>query len=1673
MSLIGCMSHIRMSHMSLRVEKTMAFLHQPQRGVTRQPRATPWVGNHNIPEAPKGRHPAATNRTSVVSPLQGWKHRVERQPRALPWAVELRPFGAEPQRASHAFQVMCRVGCRVIRDVGCRVAFASLCLFAFLAANSAFAQAPQVQRPAVTPPVNANADIPMRPTIIFPFDDPKDPLAAERVYLPHAKFVELWNAAHPESRVAPPAPQDGLVAEALVVVAPNKKVDGADTTAKVTARITLFSFRKQQIVLPIPLRLASLSEAKLDDAPAALVVRDENGTTRLHVVIDKPGLHVLDLTAEVPVNQQGPAGQLVIGVDPLPSGKLLFVPPTEDVTFRVNGASNSFRARKGKVALDTNPTRERGLSESEGDTAKKAGDSPASLARRVGLPEGEITYFEVPISAGGDIRLAWQPKQAAGAVDAIVQSDSATAVQVEDAGVRIESGWLFKVPRGAINDVSFSLPKELKVRSISGPDVGGWELGENVDGRVLRVFLRRAVSDQTSLAFELFLETHIADESVAIKLPAFAPLAVSRDFGVVGLFAAPQFALKNIATKGLTQINANQFASPVALSHVSAAPLSAFRYTQRPFDVSFSAQRRAPESTGFAEHALVVERRKVRMSSRLRWELAGALRSSVSVQLPPMWLPVDVDATALQDWHIDPATNVLTVEFTEPRIGAVEVVLQGNVAKEPEDAIAEITAPTPLELSKLVTQAAVWFDPAYQATVNTSNGWKTSDPEHCSEELRTKLSRPAKFVFTSNVVMPEVLGFDLARAVPKLSADAVSLVTVSDTAVDYSLALQWKISEAASDTFTFTTPDWLAGKLDFQGAGIRQTSFVSAGEGSGRTRWTVTLQDPVGSRYFLLATATLPPPAEKREVTAPTIAFERHVAAEGDAAAPADDGQEASPFAPLDTQRQYVVVINISANQLAPIGDVGEAVQRDELPIVVDQHLVDQATAVLRVRGDAPKWSLKSFAAQAGAAASVNLADLTTVLAADGTWRMQCVYTIKNRSRQFLALQLPVKSQALSVFVADQPSRLVELKKEGKTYQLIALPKTSEADLSFQVKLVLSGRLSSGPLLRGLQVWSQEIELPTATVVSLSDDKEFGIPVARTLWAVHVPQEWSAKPVNDPLRHNLTPQAADTADVAYRTTWPQEANELMRVIEGNNPTSQKMQARNNLKQLGLALHNYDARSGIGPGAAPRSEEGRKLAESVKEFDAKNDDLESRIILEATDGGTNFYVAKDQQQAAQAHAAQRQSQRNANGKLFGSQGGQQGGGFQRQIVTDNNRELFLFNSAIIANGEDVNGNGVLDPGEDRNGDGVLNLGSVRDLILGATVDDTSPDSGLKFKLNVAAEAKPTAPIGRATAGGKAAGGRGLPGNQKGVTEEERANRRKQSVDQLGDLNNTVVSEKLAQQQAQQPQSQQPANPQPQNRSSSISNFNAPAQQNGAGSGGLGGNAMGRQPRGDQSGKMLSEMIDRGRGRYGLAQGGGDFRGSGGGGGFGGGQGGGGQGGFGGGGGSGRVSGATRLPFGVGVNSNSGVVGSINTDGVADYQSLVELSDEVWSTGWTQAGGLSLPIEIQHEGNVLRFSRASGSPRLALSVRPNESDKLGLGLVWAAVWAAIALWLLRLIAGASNGCAWRQATAGLSVLGLLGMFFLPSPLSELCFLMFALSAIVLAIGVLRSRRQNVTA
>ncbi len=43
----------------------------------------------------------------------------------------------------------------------------------------------------------------------------------------------------------------------------------------------------------------------------------------------------------------------------------------------------------------------------------------------------------------------------------------------------------------------------------------------------------------------------------------------------------------------------------------------------------------------------------------------------------------------------------------------------------------------------------------------------------------------------------------------------LTVVIARDTSVQYLLYLRWNITAAGESTFVFTTPDWLAGRLEF------------------------------------------------------------------------------------------------------------------------------------------------------------------------------------------------------------------------------------------------------------------------------------------------------------------------------------------------------------------------------------------------------------------------------------------------------------------------------------------------------------------------------------------------------------------------------------------------------------------------------------------------------------------------------------------------------------------------------------------------------------------------------------------------------------------------------------------------------------------------------------------
>ncbi|MEX1228969.1 MAG: hypothetical protein WEB58_01940 [Planctomycetaceae bacterium] len=1010
------------------------------------------------------------------------------------------------------------------------------------------------QQKIVAPPDDSLPSDPNALQIYIPYEPGSDPLAAERVFLPYETFVKLWNQAHPDKKILREAPLKALVTEAIY----SAKLAGTDaattSVVAVTGRIAIYNLEERQHVVALPFHGVALRSAKLNgESAAVLAPTPDHPQPRL--ALSTKGLNVLDVEFDVPVKLAGAAGQFLLPLDPVASGRLTFALPAADLNVRINGSKSAYRLRK----------------------------------------EGEASFVDVPIDRGGDLSVSWQPEEERGAVDSTVLAETSTAVSLDDAGLSVSQGFSFAVKQGSLSELTFDMPEPLRLRRIDGVDVGGWEIQGLGDERTLRIFLRRKVTDTTALAIELFHEAYVTAEAATVDLPLCVPTEVTRETGTIALFAGDQLTLRLGPVDGLQQSEISAFHEVVPLKHLSTPPLAVYRYRLPIASLPLSLSRRQPESRVQGEHGLFLSRRKQHLTSRLLYNLTGAPRSVLPIRMPEGYLVLEVFATGLTDWSQTPNSDgtgqILLLELDSPRTGAVEVVLSGTIPRDAENNSPALDFPYPLEVNRYQAVVALWIDNVYITQLKEFFGWKSIGPDQLPAELRNRNTQPVQLAFTSVEQDPDLILLELTRAQPAMTADSLTVVTVSETAITYALAMQWKITKAAAETFQFTTPDWLKGKLDFQVGGLRQVTQTDLPDG--RVLWTVTLQDAVHQNLFLTAIATLPPSAED-EVLLPALEFEQ---------ASGDDGD----VRPLETQRHYILTVNQSRSQLAPLDEeLVELIPREEVPIVIPDEIAQQATQIVRLLKPrtAPVVELQRFELQQGIPASVNLSELTTVIERDGSWRTAAVYRIKNRSRQFLALWIPEEARILSVFVQGQAARPVEAEREGKTMHLVALPKVSAADLSATVKIVLAGRMINAPLPKGFRLTAKEIDLPAPQVVSTQEDAAYGLPVAKTQWTIYLPDDLNVEPIDDRDRNNLEPVLEEEVILAKEEFLYSEAKELSSLLAGENGVSMrsKQQAFENLKQIQRHLDEFESVRGEAKGRAVDAKKAEKLEEQRKVLD---------------------------------------------------------------------------------------------------------------------------------------------------------------------------------------------------------------------------------------------------------------------------------------------------------------------------------------------------------------------------------------------------------------------------------------------------------------------------------------
>lgn len=1360
-----------------------------------------------------------------------------------------------------------------------KATIASLILLGTLMSNPAASVAQQ--KPIVNPRLPQD--------LIVPYEVGKDPLNAQRIFLTREEFKKLWNAAHPEQSVDQAVASFGTVSQALYAAQVKPGAETGQAVVHVTGRLVIHTVGKQPVTLPLPLGAVAISSALLDGKSATILTHPQHQSSKqkkglehsYSLVVAEPGLHLLDLEFDLPAQQTGNAGSFRIDLHPVASGRLTLELPDKNSQLSVTGTRASYRKQT---------------------TGKK-------------------TALELPVDQGGEIQIAWRPAEERGAIQGIVHCQSTQATIIQDAGLELQSMHQYRIRQGQINQASLKISEDLRIQSINGPDVGGWEIVGTGEARRIKIFLRRDVKETTMVNVVAFQPLSIGKQSRAVNLPQIVPEEITNETGTVGVYAESQFQVRPAEIAGAIQIDTGQFrnsatASPVLnIAGQKLSPQWAYRFSRRPLTLRFSVSRRQPEKQAIAEHAALVSPRKMSLSSRVRYQLKGIPESTFVMELPESYLVLNVNAEGLDDWYIIEQNaddmRVLVFEFKELKTSQVEIVLEGVIPRDANQGVAEVMIPTPLEVSSVRSDLAIWCDESLVARAPELKDWRSISSNDLSGELKAQQSRLPQFAFRSTAELPEWIKLELTPAQPGITANSLVMTTVGNVSVSHTVAIRWSIQGAATSVLSFTTPAWLGEHLGFRGASIRQVDKRVIG--GAVVQWTIYLQDSVEGSYFITADSTLSPPASG-QIEIPEVRV-------------MDTSGKVDPqTTELETQQHFLMLVNHSWARLSLLNQESlVSVDRGEVPLVINDSLANQAMELARIipNGKPPLYQIQQFQADQGAAAAVNMAELTTVLAQDGSWKTHAEYRIRNRSRQFLAVRLPEKTQVLSAFVKGIPTAPVLLKGDpaqaefDSAIYLLALPKTSAADLSFSVNLILSGRLP-GPLPNRNFRWkSAAIDLQPPHIVVPAEDPDYGIPVAQTKWSVYVPNEYTATALLDDPRTNMTPVEplnGYEADDVSLTNIVKDVETLYSVYSGSKSDRVRSRAINNLKQLEL-----------------------QLDQSV-----------------TSDNGQQSQKIKQQIDEIQQREQQRQAQQK---KLLSFSADKKQNGVADFDSEETFNQLVIGNSATLF---DANRNGLSKESQNR---------------------PAKPQSGIVRTLP---EAKPQLKgfFYKKTSDKKGGvKGKGVPAQ----AVDSRALRRKQS---FLNANEQIQSQWGMQQQAESPNAAPTIT-----FNDGLQSGKRPAQKRSIGLRESKNRRMSESEK-NNTWNQLNDVEETLADAY-----------------------------------------TPDLKF-----RSDALVSGLQIE-VTQSQMLQGSASQGQQADWTQAGGISLNFDIPLHGRKLVFTKINGQPKLALSVRSENTYEFGAALLWTVCWTLILLGLIWCVScNLQSALARKGLGILLTLVGLIGWLLL---------------------------------
>ena len=957
--------------------------------------------------------------------------------------------------------------------------------------------------------------------VIIPYDaeDEAGTQSAEKVLVPYSQYVNLWNRAYPDKPIGVKPPPASY---ALAGARYETTLVGGDHLL-VLGEMEFDIYDEKAVEIPLRLEGGVLTEAALDGESARIRV--------VSSAVQPP---------QRAARQVASAARPLVVVYAEGKGRRRF-----EFSIRVP-LQRSGGWRIARAQLPAAPSTAVSLLVPTNQTEVRLAGVQDLAAYETSRDNQSI---ESALGPDGSFSVQWRPKVAVGQIDRTLTARSTAVFDIQEDGQRLTWQVQLSFRRSQRETFTVSAPASYLVEGVTGDNVRGWQAKPQGETQRLEITLLKAATGKESFTVTLSRHDPIANAvQQELDVPVVGIPDAALQQGILTLRRSPLLEVRTQDAAGLNRADAGDATSSKLLagirdeSPLGIRPFQAFRFSSASFALRLSVRHYAARVAAHVQSLVKIAQRETTYEARIELDIQDRPLFQVQAYLPDDLQLQDVEAPAPFEWAVTSTDNrqLLTLQLQSAQQGSVPIVVRGRLPQQEVNRAVSVPRIEVIAADRQSGYVVVQADPAYEVRAEDLRNCDSVLLRRVHDWLDAGQRQLARLALHYRSADFDASLRTVARQ-PRVNGFTITNVRVTPREVQETIFLQLTILDAGIREVSFRLPASLR-DARVTAPMLRQKTVSDIDDDANQVLVRLELQDDVIDQLIVVVQQDRPLTKDVQAAAIPML----------------ETGQVDQQFVVLESAGRDEVVVE-AVDGLRELNRQ-EAEWRKLHNVlgtrITHAYLASDSSQQLQLRF---RMMARSTVETAGA--RIRMSETLLMVDGHGAYRASQTYSVDNRTEQFLEIRLPAGALLWTAKVDGHMVKPTQVPGAAND-RLVRVPliKTVTGDLDYPVELKYGGRIMA---LSGFK----SVEFPLARAVNIN--------VEQSQVRLRLPE--SHRWFNFGGSMKLVSEGDLLADfLDYKT---KQIQELRRVLSSSANEFSKVRARSNLKQLGLALKNYQAEYG--------------------------------------------------------------------------------------------------------------------------------------------------------------------------------------------------------------------------------------------------------------------------------------------------------------------------------------------------------------------------------------------------------------------------------------------------------------------------------------------------------------